>query len=120
MSELYVLGGAELADDARAKFFGGRAAGAFDGPGERAGRVIAEVKGDLLDWSCGAGNEDGCNALDESFFAEFAESFSGGDEDGSLDGALADAQCTRKVSQQAVRSALQVEQDCVQEGIVFV
>jgi len=68
----------------------------------------------------GPENEDGCNALDENFFAEVAESFSGGDEDGSLDGALADAQCTRKVSQRAVRSALQVEQDCVQEEIVFV
>src|SRR3989440_8066679 len=65
VSELSVLGGAELADDARAKFFGGRAAVAFDGAGERAGRVIAEVEGDLLDWSCGAGNEDGCNALDQ-------------------------------------------------------
>ena len=119
MSEL-CAGGAELADDARAKFFWGRAAVAFDGAGERAGRVIAEVEGDLFDWSCGAGNEDGCNALDENFFAEVAESFSGGDEDGSLDGALADAQCTRKVSQQAVRSALQVEQNCEEEGTVIV
>ena len=64
--------------------------------------------------------ENGCNAFDENFLTQVAEGLSGGADDGSLDGALADAQCTRKASQQAVRSALQVEQDCVQEEIVFV
>ncbi len=114
------MGREQVVVDTGTKFLGGRAASALHGAGKRTRRVIAEVEGDPLDWSCGEGNEDGCNALDENFFAEVAESFSGGDEDGSLDGALADAQCTRKVSQQAVRSALQVEQDCVQEELVFV